>query len=36
MKCMMQNMAEAVQAMQDMMMFNATSNLVVLGAPIKE
>ena len=36
MKCMMQNMTEAVQAMQNMMMNNAFSNLVAQGSAIRE
>ena len=33
--CMLQNMAEAVQAMQNMMMSNASANLVAPGSAIK-
>ena len=35
MKCMMQNIAEAVPAMQNMMMSNAFANLIVPGFAIK-
>ena len=36
MKCIIQNMAEAVQAMQNMMMSNAFGNLVAPGSAIRE
>ena len=35
MKCIMQNMAETVQAMQNMMMSKASANLVVPGFALR-
>ena len=36
MKCMMQNMAEATQAMQNMMISNSSANLWASGSAVKE